>query len=369
MQGTEKEKYNMDNMKYFLFVLIINLVECQKMNDEKNAFHVEICAPANKYRIEFVSDHIKTLEGTPAGLPYGGTSGTWGNSGKGWTEQYGTPIGADITYYSKYEDTFYRLNVDFPIDKIKDYMERAYPRWDDQYEETKEYKKLGRGYEAGNSEPKKSYDSFSTLVFGFAPRGMVVVWLRYNYFQQIELGRFQAQVIQDDKDLEKVMFSKTISVTRKEIRQTRLIPDASPLQWDNYRIRYNWHPLVTSENSHFEVMEIMNKYYNGEQENMLRPWVSNPPIRERAIPQELYVFWQTGKEDSERLQANIFFNWEEVNEAFKKAGNTIDMQIKISQDNKEVWVFLNNQPLKTDSIRIFGWTNSMLKGNWFKDLK
>ena len=82
----------------------------------------------------------------------------------------------------------------------------------------------------------------------------------------------------------------------------------------------------------------------------------------------MYVFWQTGKEDSERLQANIFFNWEETNEAIKKAGDKIDMQIKISKDNKEVSVFLNNQPLKTDSIRIFGWVDSMSKGTWFKGI-
>ncbi|WP_228400968.1 DUF2931 family protein [Chryseobacterium taichungense] len=232
---------------------------------------------------------------------------------------------------------------------------------------------MGRGYEAGNSEPKKSYDSFSDLVFGFAPKGMVVIWLRFGT-TQIELGRYQAKALTNPAEIAKTkemhMKMYRIDPERYEEEKTILhISDASPLQWDNYRIRYNWHPLVTSENPHFEVMEIMNKYYNGEQENMLRPWVSNPPIKERAIPQELYVFWQTGKEDSERLQANIFFNWEEVNEAFKKAGNTIDMQIKISQDNKEVRVFLNNQPLKTDSIRIFGWTNSMLKGNWFKDLK
>lgn len=48
-----------------------------------------------------------------------------------WAEQYGTPVGADITYYSKYEDLFYHLDIDSPQDKIKDYIESAYARWDD----------------------------------------------------------------------------------------------------------------------------------------------------------------------------------------------------------------------------------------------
>ena len=337
-------------------------------------FQVEISSPGSKYRIEPVLDQIKTLEGVRAGLPYGGSSGRWGDSGKGWTEQYGTPIGADITYYSPYENVFYRLDIDFPLDTIKDYMERAYSVWDDQYGETVEYKRLGRGHRAYNSEPKTSYDSFTTLVFGFAPKGMVVVWLNFGN-TRIELGRYQAKVMTNKEEIAKAKeaytkrYRGTVEEMYKIIKELGGYPiNDSSLQWDNYRLRYSWRPVVISDNSRFELMEIMNEYYNGEKENMLRPWVANPETRKRAIPKEMYVFWQTGKEDSERLQANIFFNWEETNEAIKKAGDKIDMQIKISKDNKEVSVFLNNQPLKTDSIRIFGWVDSMSKGTWFKGI-
>ncbi|WP_228429926.1 DUF2931 family protein [Chryseobacterium binzhouense] len=58
--------------------------------------------------------------------------------------------------------------------------------WDDLKGETQEYKRLGRGYKASNGT--NSYDSFSTLVFGFAPKGMVVVWLNFGN-TRIELGR------------------------------------------------------------------------------------------------------------------------------------------------------------------------------------
>ncbi|WET51453.1 DUF2931 family protein [Chryseobacterium indologenes] len=202
------------------------------MNDKKLAFHVEISSAGTKYRIEPVFDKIKTLEGTRAGLPYGGSSGNWGDSGKSWTEQYGTPIGADITYYSRYEgtETFYRLNVDFPVDTIKDYMERAYSRWDDLKSETKEYKRLGRGYSASNGV--NAYDSFSTLVFGFAPKGMVVVWLNFGN-TRIELGRYQAQPVTDPVEIakakEKYLAMYRISPERyKEEIKLAFIPDASP---------------------------------------------------------------------------------------------------------------------------------------------
>lgn len=366
MVKNAKEIYRMVNMPYKIintlklivfFVLYFSLTYCQPMkeNDSKLAFQVEICSPAGEYDdVTPVLDQIKTLEGFHAGLPYGGTSGKWGDSGKGWTEQYGTPIGADITYYAPYEDTFYRLNVNFPIDTIKDYMERAYSRWDDLDGETKEYKRLGRGYTVSKSLPPNAYDSFSDLVFGFAPKGMVVVWLRFGN-TQIELGRYQAEVVKDDKKLEEKLFSK-LSITRKEMREKYLNPNASPLEWDNYRIRYNWRPVVTSTNPKFRLFEILNYTYNGEKEGALRPWVLNMPYKERAIPKEMVFTWETGKEKQEQKNARAFFNWEKTNEAFKKAGNKIDMQVKIADDNNSIEILLNGKPLETDSIRIYQWS-------------
>ncbi|UHO39231.1 DUF2931 family protein [Chryseobacterium capnotolerans] len=341
------------------FILCIHLTQCQKMDDKKMAFHVEISSPATKYRIEPVFDKIKTLEGTRAGLPYGGSSGSWGDSGSTWTEQYGTPIGADITYYSRYEgtETFYRLNVDFPIDTIKDYMERAYSRVEDKKGETMKYKRLGRGFESGGG---KAYDSFSTLVFGFAPKGMVVIWLNFGN-TRIELGRYQAQPVTNPTEIakakEKYLTMYRISPERYEEAIKELyIPDANSKEWDDYRQRYHWRPVVSSTNPKFRLFEVLNYTYNGEKEGALRPWVLNMPYKERAIPQEMVFFWETGKEKQEQLNARAFFNWEKTNDAFKQAGNKIDMQVKIAADNSSIEILLNGKPLETDSIRIYQWS-------------
>ncbi len=324
------------------------------------AFHVEISQPDNRYEVTPVFDKIKTLEGNHAGLPYGSSSGNWGDSGSTWTEQYGTPIGADITYYSRYEDLYYHLDVDFPVDTIKDYMERAYSIWDDLKGETQEYKRLGRGYRASNGV--NSYDSFSTLVFGFAPKGMVVVWLNFGN-TRIELGRYQAQPVTDPaviaKAKEKYLAMYRISPERYEEAKNELfIPDASPKEWDNYRQRYHWRPVVTSTNPKFRLFEVLNYTYNGEKEGALRPWVLNMPYKERAIPQEMVFFWETGKEKQEQLNARAFFNWEKTSEAFKQAGNRIDMQVKIAADNGSIEILLNGKPLETDSIRIYQWSGN-----------
>ncbi|WP_228429923.1 hypothetical protein [Chryseobacterium binzhouense] len=61
-------------------------------------------------------------------------------------------------------------------------------------------------------------------------------------------------------------------------------PQETSQKWDNYRIRYQWHPVVSSKNPKFRLFEILNHTFNGEKEGALRPWVLDMPYKERAIP-------------------------------------------------------------------------------------
>ena len=329
-----------------LTIIFTQLISCQ-MKKDLPQFHVEMCHPESKYRIEPVYDKIKTLEGVSASFPYGGTSGVWGDSHKSWTEQYGTPVGADITYYAKYDDTFYRLNVDFPIDKIVDLAKRSYATDEDleNDEVLKEYVYERKSNQYG------AYTEFRDLVFGFAPKGMVVVWLRYGASQK-ELGRYQAEVIKDDRSLADKLFSTKITVSRDQIRSTRLIPDASPEKWDNYREKYVWRPAITSENKNFKLFWVLTEYFNAETENAVRPILLHPAKRERAIPSLITFFWETGK--GEKFEGRAFFNWEKTNELFKNEDNgDNEIQIKIDDNNSGFQVMLNGKPLETVNKRIF----------------
>ncbi|WP_244307313.1 DUF2931 family protein [Flavobacterium fluviatile] len=315
------------------------------MKKELPQFHVEMCDPESKYRIEPVYDNIKTLQGNRASFPYGGSSGEWGDSHKSWTEQYGTPIGADITYYARYEDTFYRLNIDFPVEKMEDLTKRFYCNNEDlEYnEELKEYV-----YE--RKFDQRAYTEFRDLVFGFAPKGMVVVWLRYGATQK-ELGRYQAEVVKDDAALEKKLFASW-SMNRKQVREKHFNPDISPVKWDNYRTKYVWRPVITSINSNFRLFDVMTEYFNGEFEIAVRPISLHPAKRKRAIPSAITFFWETGK--GEKFEGRVFFDWQKTNEQFKNE-NTGDneIQIKISEDNSGFEVFLNNKPLETVNKRLY----------------
>lgn len=71
----------MDKFKIIIFLLgILPLINCQKMKNEKPmpSYNVQISHPGNNYLITPVEDNIITLEGMPAHLPYGSSSGSWG---------------------------------------------------------------------------------------------------------------------------------------------------------------------------------------------------------------------------------------------------------------------------------------------------
>jgi len=329
------------------YILLIPIVTSCQMKKEIPEFHVEMSHPENKYRIEPVYDSIRTLENVSASFPYGGSSGEWGESRKRWTEQHGTPIGAAITYYAKYEDKFYHLNADFPVDTIKDWTKRYYPS--SEVEENQEV--LQEYIYDRKPAQKRTYIEFRDLVFGFAPKGMVVVWLRYGGTQK-EVGRYQAEVIEDDQALEAKLFSRTITVPREQIRIENAVPDASPEKWDNYRIKYNWKPEIISENKNFRLFWVLTEYFNAEYENKLRPMVVHPKVEKRAVPSLITFFWETGK--GEKYEGRAFFDWKKTNELFKSLddGNN-EIQIKIEANNSGFEVLINNQPLEMVNKRVF----------------
>ncbi|WP_278019547.1 DUF2931 family protein [Flavobacterium ginsengisoli] len=241
-------------------------------NEKTPEWHAEMCHPENKYSVDMVKDEIFTLEGIRAGMPYGGSSGTWGRSGKMWTEQHGTPIGADITYYAGYENVFYRLKIDFPVELMKDLVKRNYAYREVKnktIEECKYEGDPGLQYITGDiDEAYNSYDRISSLIFGFAPKGMVVVWVNYG-LTVIEVGRYQAKAVTDPKELESAK-KRYLDIWRfsparfDELAKEFSVPDASCDQWDMFRLRYNWKPVITSENPNFRLFTINTEYYNGE---------------------------------------------------------------------------------------------------------
>ncbi|MEZ0128754.1 DUF2931 family protein [Flavobacterium sp. LBUM151] len=285
----------MDKINKFLVLLIITLnASCQMKN--KYEWESYTCQPSqdykgneNIYRVEFAKGDILTLEGNPASLPFGGSSGVWGDSGKSWTPQHGTPIGADVIYYAGYDDKFYHLEAEFPIEEMKKAMDTTY-----QYND---YRK----------------EKFSGLIFGFAPEGMVVVWKEYGVFR-LELGRYQAKVITNDQDLEQRLF-KGWSMNREEVAERDFLPDASCEKWDMYRKRYTFRVKMENENPALRLFQYCFSNYNGEQDIIFMPSLPATEFKNRALPQILELDWETSSR--ERFLGNIFLNEKIIFEKFR----------------------------------------------------
>ena len=349
----------------FLILLLTTQSQCQMKNDLP-AFDVEISEPNQKYEVTPVFARIKTLEGVTAGFPYGSTSGNWGYSGKSWTSQHGTPIGFEVTYYSRYEDKYYYIDQDFDVAHMKEMVNRCYAN-NDQYNKTSYLKSyVAREHSKEDTDDIGfPYECFSRLVFGFAPKGMIVVWLCYSQVS-IELGRFEAKELKDPVKIEnakKVYMEKyRIHPERyEEARKTMHLPNATSTLWDNYRLRYEWSYKVKNDNKKFKFLGLDLEYYNAEYEKHFVPRINNEPTSSRAVPKVIHLFWETGK--NERYISRIFFDWDKTNEWFKTSGIEDNFfNINIKEDNSQLTIDLNGKPIEVDSIRIY--PNSHLR---FKD--
>ena len=290
------------------------------------------------YSVQIGPNTITTLEGTTAGLPTIGSSGVWGDSGARFTDMEGTPIAADVIYFSNHEDKFYRVKIDFGVEFMKKAVAEKY--YND--EEKTDIEGEDRG-------------TFCGLIFGFAPQGMVVVWRSYGVGSfKIEIGRYQAEVIKDDKELEKNMFPPE-GMSRKKVVAMYVMPQPVTCEkWDLYRKRYNLKIETVSENKGFRLFESIRENYNGEFLFEFRPEILNQTYSPKALPKRVIVYWETAL--NQTFQGNLFFNEKELFEKFKnlKPNDNQDLQIKIAENNASIEVLLNNEPLKMDSIKIWG---------------
>lgn len=323
----------MGKLNKILILLIITINASCQMNT-KYEWQSYTCQPSQKhnrneniYRVEFVRGDILTLEGIPASLPFGGSSGTWGYTPAAWTSQHGTPIGADVIYYAGYEDKFYHLKAQFPVEEMEKAMYTTY-RYDD-------YRN----------------DKFSGLIFGFAPQGMVVVWKQYGIFR-IELGRYQAVVIKDDKEHEKMLF-KGWSMIREQVKERDFLPDASCEKWDMYRRRYTFSVKMENENPALRLFRYCFTNYNGEKDIIFMPPLPSTSYDNRALPQILELDWETGVGES--FRGNIFLNEKVIFEKFKnfKTEDKQEFEVKISKDNRKLELYLNHEAVEVDSVRIY----------------
>ena len=350
------------NMKKISYIIILSLgllpiASCQK-KEVMPEFHVQISHPNNKYQVTPIKDYILTLEGTPAGLPYGSSSGRWADSGARWTEQLGTPIGVDIVYYSDYEDVFYHLKVDFPVEYMKEMTQRAYFIYEPKTFQTEipEYINLKekRSYFSQVNLTGTVCNEFDNLIFGFAPKGMVVVWLGYGP-TRIELARYQAELVKDEKLIkeyeDRLVAMSYLSRAKLYEIQKKIYGEktakATPERWDNYRKKYKLKVVISSENKGFRVFRISTEYFNGEKRISLCPYMTSPKAEEQAIPEMMRFIFETAKGAS--YNCEVFFDWDKLDTILEKnPTGEHTLEVKLNATSTDLEVFLDGEPIKTE---------------------
>ena len=113
-----------------------------------------------------IDSEITTFEGNTGSVGFGTSNPVWG-WGQHPYQMRGTPHKTEIIYYALAEDKFYKVDIEFDETKMREYMSRWYQRF-----ESPDYE--GHYITNLNDDSQTNYIEFTQLIFGFAPKGMVV---------------------------------------------------------------------------------------------------------------------------------------------------------------------------------------------------
>lgn len=221
----------------------------------------------------------------------------WGKAGSVDYIKAPLPDSFDMTWLSYVDDKFYKGEWKLPTEKIKKLFDEGF------------YYKRGE---------KDIIEPYKFINIGFAPKGVVIVWVG-GVGQQVEVARFQAHETTIDPKLitesEMYMFRKGYSKhrlennfvipqdVREQIKQYGYPP---PEVYETYRQKYLWKPkIILPEGSKIKSLYI--KMSNGEKEDSYDKPVD---IKYRAVPFMFEIFWTigSGKKEQEFVSRIAFTN-------------------------------------------------------------
>ena len=263
------------------------------------------------YPMNIYQGHLFLEDGNDVYIPCSGVSHTgWGYSGSMHTQGEdlkAVPVKLEVTWASFLENKFYTGSWELPVDKIKNLFKEGTINW--------------------RTNEKESYTS---VVVGLAPGGVVVVWI-YGNDQQVEIGRYQAketQVLMENY----VPGNSTIS-QKEYFDMSASVPEAyenlknKGIQfgiWDTYRKKYNWRTKIEIPNHTFKRMNI--EMYNGEEETLFNESIKINSFKARAIPRLLSFAFEDVNGRQTIFQVR-YFDEEEIFSLFQKMDENQPIEI------------------------------------------
>lgn len=310
------------------------------MNVESFKWEESTSSPIG-YPIEVYKGGFESRDGGYTSLDNGTDTGPWGLAGNGKNGgEKPVPNKLNVVWLSYAEDTFYHIDCDIDDKKMIGLF--------------------NEGFNVKSPLGKIKHDTYKKIVAGFAPGGVVVIWL-FGASKQVEIGRYQGKKIvinqQEIKSLDypkKLLFEQ--SYRNETMQDENIIPTAiyqanknKPIPyglWDTYRQKYLWRPTFNYVNSELSdttkvILYTRLEMFNGEVEGQFDESLDKNVYSNRAILKKINFAWKDVNEQV--YSGTIDLDEQEIFNAFKEISKTnnegeIDVQFYINRLNDFVTV-------------------------------
>lgn len=358
-------------IKYFLSVLFFIQISCQEKKDHQKTKTkamtryewLDATSAPLGYPVDVYRGGLESENGEFTSLFSGITGGIWGDANRGMSNgEKAVPNHLHVIWVAYAEKIFYEIDSDIDFEKMSKLFKEGY---------------MVPSMSQDNPKPRK--ENYNQIIVGFAPGGVVVIWLS-GAGRQVEVGRYQGKKIEIPKSEidalspgpQKNMFDPEYQ--RKIIHEFGIVPkevvqanEGKPIPyglWDRYRQRYNW-SLQFIPPDKGQLKEVFYFHFNGENENLfgetqLKDYSQIIPknllwstVNQLSVPSKMNITWLDGN----RYYCQIQFDEDEILSAFKEISKAdpdakIVLQVQVNipktaaavkliNGNDEIWLKKN----------------------------
>ena len=295
------------------------------------------CAPKD-YPIQVHSGTFLCEDGSKISIPNGAViHNGWGNLGSIYVvgdDVKSLPTTLQITWLSFVENQFYTGEF-----KLSSTLMQSL-------------------FEKGFLNDKNSEETYTKIMVGMAPGGVVAIWLlgggsckEIGFYEasktDISMSNFNPNGIQDRAQY----VSSTLEDLSSEIilADTLDISVSSGKKWEGYRKQYTYRPKFESD-SDAGLTKILVKAFNGElyhvnaENQILKEFV------EQAAPRHIWIQWEDTNQNL--YGCDIYFDEQEVYKVFEKIEDTTEipfsLKLRIDKYNSTVSVSVENEKSKIE---------------------
>lgn len=324
----------------------------KRMDTEKFYWQENINSPLG-FPVEVYKGGLEAADGSYVSLSIGPHTGNWGDLGSGMSSGVkAVPNRLNVTWISFAENVFYDIDTEIDYDKMVQLFKE--------------------GYQEDNKKWGRRKEEYKTIIVGFAPGGVAVIWLA-GAGKQVEIGRYLASKIKiQQAEIDKLDSHDKLLFDEANVKRIMTKDSYVPLEvqkanankpipfglWDNYRKIYNWNLAVEIGTS--KVENLSYTLFNGERDALFSENIPEKNVESRAIPRQIAFGWRD--ESGQLFSGLIKFKDSEITTAFesiqkKNPQEKVTLQLSVNKTNTFLTVALKYEDqtiaLKESDVNVF----------------